>query len=185
MESGGEKKQCQLVCGSQRTPRELSGGAPNGWKRRQRRVPHGQGRLREVASTAAESIRKAPDGRKSSRRFRRAPKEAQRGPSQSQSRHNPMCFTRFCACQGFRAYVSRREVERHRKLAEVAVRMVKITPRGPQEALKTGPMGSCGFPEGSLRRPGGAQKSCHATRCSFKRDVGIRHLRRLLLSRQP
>ena len=39
-------------------------------------------------------------------------------------------------------------------------------------------MGDRGQPLTSAR-PGVAQKSCHATRCSFKRDVGIRHLRRL------
>ena len=30
----------------------------------------------------------------------------------------------------------------------------------------------------TLARLGVAQKSCHTARCSFKRDVGIRHLRR-------
>ena len=51
-------------------------------------------------------------------------------------------FTMFFACRGFLVYVTRREVERHPERPKMALRTVKISPGGPQEAPKTGPVGS-------------------------------------------
>ena len=91
---------------------------------------------------AAESIRRFQDGRKSPRRCTGAPREAQGEAREGQNRQNPMCFTMFFACLGFLIYLIRREVERHPERPKVALRTVKISPGGPQEAPKTGPVGS-------------------------------------------
>ena len=127
-------------------PLEEAPGAPRGRPRRPekapRRRPDVRGGPREAVRTAAESIRRVDDGRKSPQRCTGAPREAPGEAREGQNRQNPMCFTMFFACWDFLVYVTRREVERHPERPKVALRTVKISPGGPQEAPQTGPVGS-------------------------------------------
>ena len=104
--------------------------------------PDGPRWVREAVRTAAESIRWVQDGRKSPRRCTGAPREAQGEARRSQNRQNPMCFTMFFACRGFLVYLTHKVVERHPERPKVALRTVNISPGGPQEAPKTGPVRS-------------------------------------------
>ena len=111
-------------------------------KKAPRRRPDGRGGPREAVRTAAESIRRVDDGRKSSQRCTGAPREAPGEAQKGQNRQHIICFTRFFACVDVRVHVSRKEVERHPERPKVGRRTVKISPGGPEEGSETGPVGS-------------------------------------------